>query len=474
MEDDNMSMYSMAPSVGFGCNQYNDSEQDRIQQLLERKLAAEEIATRAGPKGVKLAYIETHRAIELANFVFQYNGWSSSIQNITQDYMEDKGGKFNCGLSAIIRITLKDGCYHEDIGYGTSVNSPDRGTALEKAKKEAVSDGLKRTLRLFGNGLGNSIYDQNYVKKVKSGQLHTEALDMNRNSNKRARDENDNNSRSPIKPAAFNLSNVNQPNNTNLNNNNINTGSDSTNQFPVPAPRNPTSNPTGNSPQRNSPVTNSNSTAASAPNRVNFPQPTSNSPLLSTVRPAYTPHAMKSESQDFKSNNSPAMPPTLTAPNSSISSAIPMSNHAASSLIASTAFANSTFASLTSNVATSMVSGALSSSAVPVAFSFPVVNNSNSSAPGLSYPPVLLENKEKENVAPTANSSRVKATSLLLSPPKLATAAFNYGKAAPIGNNSAPAGSNKPNNPIIAPDMNNTNALPLPPGAFNFPPVVAQ
>lgn len=46
----------------------------------------------------------------------------------------------------------------QDIGYGSSTNIPDRGACLEKAKKEAASDALKRALRLFGNGLGNCIY----------------------------------------------------------------------------------------------------------------------------------------------------------------------------------------------------------------------------------------------------------------------------------------------------------------------------
>jgi DNA recombination protein Rad52 len=52
---------------------------------------------------------------------------------------------------------LKDGTSHEDLGYGTAENMKTKGQALEKARKEAVSDGRKRALRLFGNGLGNCI-----------------------------------------------------------------------------------------------------------------------------------------------------------------------------------------------------------------------------------------------------------------------------------------------------------------------------
>jgi hypothetical protein len=40
------------------------------------------------------------------------------------------------------------------------------GTAIENAKKEAVSDARKRALRIFGNALGNCIYDKEHIKKV--------------------------------------------------------------------------------------------------------------------------------------------------------------------------------------------------------------------------------------------------------------------------------------------------------------------
>jgi recombination DNA repair RAD52 pathway protein len=109
--------------------------------------------------------------------------------------------RFNCGVSASVRVQLKDGSYHEvdaisnvdetiqDIGYGVSENQRGKGAALEKvtfsvdfsfspstfyshlsffqAKKEAVTDATKRTLRLFGHSLGNCIHDKEYLKFVK-------------------------------------------------------------------------------------------------------------------------------------------------------------------------------------------------------------------------------------------------------------------------------------------------------------------
>jgi len=65
-------------------------------------------------------------------------------------------------------VTLRDGAYHEDCGYGSMANSRDKAAALEKCKKEAVTDALKRALRSFGNVLGNCLYDKTYESKIKT------------------------------------------------------------------------------------------------------------------------------------------------------------------------------------------------------------------------------------------------------------------------------------------------------------------
>jgi hypothetical protein len=54
----------------------------------------------------------------------------------------------------------------QDIGYGHIENCKGKAAAFEKAKKEGTTDSLKRTLRNFGNVLGNCIYDKDYVSKV--------------------------------------------------------------------------------------------------------------------------------------------------------------------------------------------------------------------------------------------------------------------------------------------------------------------
>jgi len=41
-----------------------------------------------------------------------------------------------------------------------------KALSLEKARKEAVTDGLKRALKSFGQALGNCISDKDYLKFI--------------------------------------------------------------------------------------------------------------------------------------------------------------------------------------------------------------------------------------------------------------------------------------------------------------------
>merc|ERR1712042_195970 len=75
---------------------------------------------------------------------------------------------FYVGVSAFVRVQLKDGVFHEDIGYGTSEGQRSKALSIEKARKEAVTDGLKRALKSFGNALGNCLSDKDYVRLIGS------------------------------------------------------------------------------------------------------------------------------------------------------------------------------------------------------------------------------------------------------------------------------------------------------------------
>ena len=44
-------------------------------------------------------------------------------------------------------LFLQDGSFHEDVGYGVSEGLKSKALSLEKARKEAVTDGMKRALK---------------------------------------------------------------------------------------------------------------------------------------------------------------------------------------------------------------------------------------------------------------------------------------------------------------------------------------
>ena len=91
----------------------------------------------------------------LANDILGFNGWSSEIKCLKVDKAHKSAhGKWTIGVMAHMRVTvsagwleetnigpkfsfaqLKEGNFHEDIGYGTAENMPSWTAALEKAKK---------------------------------------------------------------------------------------------------------------------------------------------------------------------------------------------------------------------------------------------------------------------------------------------------------------------------------------------------
>ncbi|OXG22631.1 DNA repair and recombination protein RAD52 [Cryptococcus neoformans Tu401-1] len=156
-----------APVQGFA-SQWSEERVHQIQARLARKLGPEYITQRPGPGGSsKLCYIEGWKVVELANDVFGFNGWSTTVVSLTTDFLDvNKDGRVSVNCTAIIRVTLLDGTFHEDVGCGQGDNMKGRGAALDKAQKEAVTDATKRALRSFGNMLGNCLYDKDYTKEV--------------------------------------------------------------------------------------------------------------------------------------------------------------------------------------------------------------------------------------------------------------------------------------------------------------------
>lgn len=154
-------------SVGDSSGAFDGAERVRISSDLQRYLGPEYVLSRPSGGG-RVTYVPGFHAIELANRIFGFNGWRLEIKETTVDFIDDpKGnGRWEVGILMVVRVTLKDGTFHEDIGYGNAENQRLRAQALEMAKKEALTDALKRALRCFGNALGNCLYDTKYTAKV--------------------------------------------------------------------------------------------------------------------------------------------------------------------------------------------------------------------------------------------------------------------------------------------------------------------
>lgn len=106
-----------------------------LQAKLNKKLGPEYISQRPGPAGgPKLTYAEGWKIINLANEVFGFNGWSSSVVSIATDFVDytEESRRFNIGVTAIVRVTLRDGAYHEDVGYGMLENAKSKVAAIDK------------------------------------------------------------------------------------------------------------------------------------------------------------------------------------------------------------------------------------------------------------------------------------------------------------------------------------------------------
>lgn len=85
-----------------------------LQARLDRQLGPEYLSSRPGAGGQKVYYVAGEKIINLANEVFGFNGWSSTIKEWHIDYVhESSDGRVSMSVGVIVRVTLKDGTFHE-------------------------------------------------------------------------------------------------------------------------------------------------------------------------------------------------------------------------------------------------------------------------------------------------------------------------------------------------------------------------
>lgn len=149
---------------------------EQVEQL-EAPLNGDYVAARK-QSGITLSYIEGYHAINEANRIFGFDGWS--LETISNNLIEEADVEIGqkktpgvmVGYAATVRVTVGD-VTRTQTGYGSSraVNPVD---AHELAMKEAETDAMKRALRTFGNQFGNALYDKEQ-KEVDYGDTKTTA-----------------------------------------------------------------------------------------------------------------------------------------------------------------------------------------------------------------------------------------------------------------------------------------------------------
>lgn len=147
---------------------------DKQNQLLKINLDGNRVKTRQ-QGNITLSYLEGYDIIDAANFAFGFGNWGYEVKELSQVSEEvNQNQNKVIGYKAIITITVFDARHQhyvvrEDIGFGTGI-AKDYASAHESAGKEAVTDGLKRGFRTFGNQFGNALYDKSQKNVDKPNQ----------------------------------------------------------------------------------------------------------------------------------------------------------------------------------------------------------------------------------------------------------------------------------------------------------------
>jgi DNA repair and recombination protein RAD52 len=149
--------------------------------ILNQELDSNRIKTRS--KGnINLSYLEGFDVIATANRIFGFGNWEYSIttlENVSQEVNQNQN-HIIC-YKAVVQVKVYDENHtkyiiREDVGFGTGI-AKTLADAHEGGAKESVTDGLKRTLKSWGNQWGLSLYD-----KSKNHQNTTQNQSYNQNS----------------------------------------------------------------------------------------------------------------------------------------------------------------------------------------------------------------------------------------------------------------------------------------------------
>jgi DNA repair and recombination protein RAD52 len=143
----------------------NGDFMDKLEAIsgeLRKPLLRENVMTRVA-SGSKLSYIEGWHAIDEANRIFGFFGWTRQTDCKMVQESETKMGAaqkpgYRVGYTAKVTIYVH-GVSRDGVGFGQGIDA-DLGKAHESAIKEAETDATKRALMTFGYRFGLALYDK--------------------------------------------------------------------------------------------------------------------------------------------------------------------------------------------------------------------------------------------------------------------------------------------------------------------------
>ncbi len=145
----------------FGVRHYTQAHVDELACRLKVPLTREDVSMRQAGGRTEVVYLETHKALEKARDVFGLAEFSIEVRGEPTVLFQSAN---KLCMKALVRITLANGCFHEDVGVASS-NLSDPVEAAKLATKACVSDGIKRVLQHFGPALGSCLRDKDYVAR---------------------------------------------------------------------------------------------------------------------------------------------------------------------------------------------------------------------------------------------------------------------------------------------------------------------
>lgn len=162
---------SGSTSTVFGTLRFSNQDVDSISSKLQNPLLVDEVMVRRGPAGKKLLYISHECAVNHANTLFGWDGWSFEVIDFDEHINRVDQDKYRVSVRLLGAVILKNGMFKKDFGFGSSVGT--LADAWEMSFKTASSDCQKRCLRLFGSYLGNCLYNKEFHDELLEEKMKT-------------------------------------------------------------------------------------------------------------------------------------------------------------------------------------------------------------------------------------------------------------------------------------------------------------